>query len=114
MKIIKLEEFRKLPEGTLFMKYEPCVFEDLQSKGETGEYDFCSENITYWPDCTGSDDFAKKLLLSEELGESVLMDFDCPGRDGCFDEAQLFAVYDKKDIEMLIDKLNRCKVMAYE
>ena len=96
------------------MKYEPCVFEDLQAKGETWEHDFLSQNITYWPDCTGEGDFSDKLFMSQEVGESVLMDFDSTGRDGCFDKDQLFAVYENLDIKMLIDKLNRCKEMAYE
>tara|TARA_R110002096_G_scaffold66306_1_gene161358 strand:+ start:18245 stop:18589 length:345 start_codon:yes stop_codon:yes gene_type:complete len=114
MNIVNLEEFKKLPEGALFMKYEPCCFEDLQAKGETLKHDFLSQNITYWPDCNGSDDFTRKLSESEAAGSDILMDFDCTGRDGCFDNDQLFAVYDKRDIEMLINKLNRCKVMAYE
>jgi hypothetical protein len=113
LKIVTLEEFRRLPEGTLFMKYEPCVFEGLQAKGETWEHDFLCENITYWPDCTGSDDFSDKLTLAQETGESILMNFDSSGRDGCFDDDQLFAVYDKRDIEMLQDKLKRCVQSAY-
>ena len=108
MKILNLEEFRAMPEGTVFMKYEPCVFEDLQVKGETWETDFTAANITYWPDCTGSEDFSDKLFLAQEEGRSVLLDFDCYGRDGCFDKNQLFAVYDKRDIETLIYKLNKC------
>ena len=114
MKIVNLKEFKKLPEGVLFMKYEPCYFEDLQAKGETLEHDFLSQNITYSIDCSGSDDFSTKLFESEEIGSDILMDFDCTDRDGCFDDNQLFAVYDRRDIEMLINKLNRCKVMAYE
>lgn len=112
MIIINLEDFRKLPEGTLFMKYEPCIFEDLNVKGETWEHDFLSENITYWPDCTGSTDMAHKYEIAEN-GESILMDFDATGRDGCYEAGQLFAVYDKRDIEMLINKLNRCVASAY-
>ena len=114
MKIVNLKEFKKLPEGVLFMKYEPCYFEDLQAKGETLEHDFLSQNITYSIDCNCSDDFANKLFESEATRVDILMDFDCTDRDGCFDDNQLFAVYDRRDIEMLINKLNRCKVMAYE
>jgi len=113
MKIVSLEEFRMLPEGTMYMKYEPCVFGYLQVKGETLEYDFYCENITYWPDCSGSDDFADKLFSAQETGESVLLDFDCGGRDGCFDKDQLFAVYDERDVEMLQDKISRCLKEAY-
>jgi hypothetical protein len=113
MKIVNLDEFRKLPSGTIFLKYEPCVFEDLQCKGETTDVDFYAANISYWPDCTGSDDFFYKFEDSQNCGVSVKMDFDSTGRDGCFEKDQLFAVYEKNDVEMLIDKLNRCLVQAY-
>ena len=109
MRILSLEEFRKMPEGTVFMKYEPCVFEDLQVKGETWETDFIAANITY---CTGSGDFSDKLFAAQKSGESILLDFDCYGRDGCFEKGQLFAVYEKRDIKMLIDKLNRCLAIS--
>lgn len=95
------------------MKYEPCVFEDLCAKGETWEHDWLYENITYSIECTSSDDFGIKLEDAEENGVSVAMDFDSTCRDGCFDDNQLFAVYEKKDIEALINKLNRCKALAY-
>lgn len=113
MKIVNLEQFRELPSGTLFMKYEPCVFEDLCAKGDTLEHDWLYENIAYSIECTSSDDFGNKLNDAEEQGISLAMDFDSTGRDGCFDDSQLFAVYEKADIEMLIDKLNRCKEIAY-
>lgn len=102
-----------MPAGTLFMKYEPCSFGDLQSKGETWELDFLSENITYEIDCTNSNEFSDKLHSAKETGENLRMDFDITSRDGCFDDNQLFAVYDKRDVEMLTDKLNRCVKSAY-
>ncbi len=33
------------------------------------------------------------------------MDFDCQGRDGCFDEDQLLAVYSRSDVEALMARL---------
>jgi hypothetical protein len=113
MKIVTLEKFRKLPQGTLFMKYQPCVFDNLNAKGETWDGDFLYENVTCEIHCTGDDDFANRLNSAQETDESLLMDFNATDRDGCFDEDQLFAVYDKRDIEMLIGKLNRCKKLAY-
>jgi hypothetical protein len=128
MKIVNLEEFRKLPVGTLFMNYEPCIFGDLCAKGETWECDFLMEDITHEIDANDCGDFSHKLHEAEEKGTSVVMDFDCTSRDGMFDKKQLFAVYsrdgmfDKKqlfavyekvDIEMLQDKLKRCVESAY-
>lgn len=113
MKIVNLDEFRKLPAGTLFMNYEPCVFGDLCAKGETWEYDFLAENITCEIDADDCGDFSHKLHEAEKNGTSIFIDFDCPSRDGMFNNEQLFAVYEKQDIAMLIDKLNRCKDAAY-
>jgi hypothetical protein len=33
------------------------------------------------------------------------MDFDCQGRDGLFDAAQLFAVWEPQDVAVLIARL---------
>ncbi len=113
LKILNLEEFRKLPAGTIFLKYEPCVFEELQCKGDTWDHDFLSENIAYNIENTGSDDFSGKLFDAQEYGISLKMDFNCRSRDGCFDRDQLFAVYEKQDVEMLISKLTKCLGSAY-
>ena len=113
MRILNLTEFRALPAGTVFMKYTPCIFDDLSVKGGVLESDFFYENITCELDCTGSDDRTDKLFSAAETGESLLMDFDCCSRDGCFDDDQLFAVYDRRDVEMLIDKLGRCLESGY-
>ena len=114
MKIVNLEQFRALPEGTVFMKYEPCIFDELCVKGETWEYDWLYENITTQIECTGSGDFSDKLDAALETGCSVAMDFNSWGRDGCFDNDQLFAIYEKQDVTGLIEKLNHCLAMAYK
>ena len=114
MKIINQKEFLKLPAGTLFLKYEDSGFDELQAKGCSWDNDFLCESITDSIDCTGSDDWGDKLEMAEKTGENLPMDFDSTFRDGLFDPNQLFAVYDKRDIEMLIDKLSRCFDMAYD
>jgi len=113
VKIVNLEEFRKLPIGTLFMEYEPCVFGSLYAKGETWEHDFLMEDITHEIDANDCGDFAYKLHDAEKNGTSIVMDFDCTSRDGTFNKKQLFAIYEKVDIEMLQDKLKRCVKSAY-
>ncbi len=112
MKIVDLKSFLELPAGTVFMKYEPCVFDDLEVKGETWGRDFLSDNITYWSRCESDVDFHQKMEDAER-GESLDLDFDCTTKDGIFDEEQLFAVYEGKDVDLLIEKLERCKASAY-
>jgi len=114
MKIINLTQFRAMPEGTVFMKYEPCVFEPLSVKGETWEFDFISASITDEVDADSSEEMENKLRYAENSGESIDMDFEGYIRDGCFEPNQLFAVYEKKDIEGLINKLNSCLSMSEE
>jgi hypothetical protein len=114
MRIINLEEFRDLPEGAIFMKYYPCVFDALSMKGKTLPSDFYSLDIAQEIKSKGSDDTHGKLLAAQrDPNISLEMDFSVFGRDGLFDKDQLFAVYEKKDVYGLINKLTEC-LNAYE
>ena len=104
MKIVDLKAFRDLPEGTIASKYDPCIFGDLFIKGRTMEVDFILTYLTNEIEANSSDERFDKLDACEK-GESVAMSFDESMRDGCFDDDQLFAVWDKPDIEGLIATL---------
>ena len=108
MKIVDRKTFLALPPETLFAKYEPCAFEDLCIKGETWGDDFLVQDITGSIECCDSNEFVNRLDHSEATEESVPMDFECTGRDGCFDEGQLFAVWEPNDVRALIERLGRC------
>lgn len=108
MKILNLEQFRALPENILFSKYEPCVFGELEIKGETWECDFLTQQITGAIDCEDSGDFIDKLDAAQKSGASISIDLDCMGRDGCFDDGQLFAVWEDEDVAKLIARLQQC------
>ncbi len=110
MKIVNRAQFLALPPNTLFSKYNPCFFGELEIKGETWDHcnDFLSQQVACAIACTGSQDFADKLEDAQELGVSLAMDFDCQGRDGCFDEDQLFAVWEPADVAALIERLTAC------
>ena len=113
MKIIDRKGFLGLPAETLFSKYEPSIFDPLEIKGDSlifnpdGSGDFCSQQIHDAIDSHSSGDFGNKLDDALELGKSLTMDFDCQGRDGCFDQDQLFAVWEKKDVVALIGRLEK-------
>ncbi|WP_024647747.1 hypothetical protein [Pseudomonas syringae] len=111
MRIIGLDEFLKMPIGTVFAKYEPCVFEELMIKAETLPEikDFCYQSIIQI-DIGQSGDCYEALLGSEKTGKAVGMDLALQGRDGCFDENQLFAVYDRSDVELLIQRLQQALI----
>lgn len=109
MKIVNLTDFLALPDETLFSKYAPCYFENMQIKtSNCGEHDFIAQSIEDAIECRGSEDFSDKLDDAERLGVSLKMDFNCTGRDGCFDEDQLFAVWEHADLEALIERLQVC------
>lgn len=110
MKIINRTAFLAMPDGTVFSKYEPCVFGELLIKGKSldgGSGDFCYQSIVDAIASTGSGDFGDKLFDAEENGTSLPMDFDCQGRDGTFEMDQLFAVFEPRDVRQLIERLEQ-------
>jgi hypothetical protein len=106
MKILNRKQFLALPGQVLFSKYEPYVFGDIAIKGETLGNDFYYQSIADSLEAIGVE-FSETLFLAKETGDSIAMDFDCLGRDGCFDEDQLFAVWEEKDVRQLIDRLKQ-------
>lgn len=110
MKIVNAKKFLAMPPNTLFSKYEPCCFDDIQIKQETcGTNDFLVQEISSAIRHDNSNKFNEILEKAEITHESIDMDFDITGRDGCFDDDQLFAVWENKDIDQLIEKLKKCK-----
>jgi hypothetical protein len=107
MKIIDRATFLEMPAGTLFQKYSPYVFEDLCIKGETTtaagffQVDLCG----LWPaDCNDTNDFCDALDRMR-AGAALPLDLETECRDGLFDNNQLFAVWEARDVEALIARL---------
>ena len=107
MKIVNLEVFRKLPEGTIYSKYTPTVFDGLKIKGETWEYDFLYQELIGNIDANSSEEFNEICEKSQTEDIDLPLDFDCYERDGLFEKNQLFAIYNEKDIEALINRLKK-------
>ncbi len=106
MRIVSRAEFLTLPAGTVFSKYKPSVFGDLQIKGASNAYnDFWYQQIVDSLDCEGSHEFFDLLEESEKTGRSLLMDFETETRDGMFDDEQLFSVWEREDVMSLINRL---------
>jgi len=117
MKIVDLMTFLTMPAGTLFSKYQPCVFDNFCIKGDNiGEMDFGYQDLVGAVDGKYEGEVAFLLEDSQYNGTSVPLDFDCGSRDGCFDEKQLFAVWELKDLEQLIARLleARCDMLKKE
>lgn len=109
MKIIGRKEFLKLGEGYVFSKYEPCIFGEMSIKGSSSDIDFFYQDVTSAIDAEGSGDFSDLLFAAKDEGKSLNMDFDCMGRDGMFDNDQLFAVWELADVDALIVRLKEAR-----
>lgn len=110
MKIVNKQDFYKLPEGTIYSDYEPCVFDGLKVKQSTiydknKPIDFIFESLIGNIDAESSGHFVDILGEAEKQGVSMVLDFDCGERDGLYEETALYAVYEKTDIEHFISKL---------
>lgn len=109
MKIVDRKTFLSMPENTLFSKYSPCHMEEFAIKLDTLETnDFIVQYIDSAIEHTDSGNWSSLLDKSQATGCSLPMDFNCSSRDGCFDDYQLFAVWEKEDVRKLIDRLALC------
>lgn len=113
MKIIDRKTFLAMPEGTLFAKYEPCNFGDLQIKGDSLHNDFFTQELSGAIEHNNGMDFSDKLFDAAANGTSLPVDLQCQGRDGLFDDDQLFAVWEAKDVEQLIERIQQAQRDAY-
>lgn len=103
MKIVSREIFLKLPCGTIFSKYERTCFGSLSIKYDTVlPNDFLSLSIEDAVDCADTTEFVEILDSALEKGTSFDMDFETCGRDASYEDDQLFAVWEGKDIKKLI------------
>lgn len=116
MRIVNLEQFLKLPDGTMFSKYEPCIFSGLMiKKGSIIEAsDFFYINLIDTVEANDSGDFVSILTKAETEQTSFKLAFNCIERDGLFNKDQLFAVYEKQDVMVLINTLIWDVIPAYE
>lgn len=117
MQIVNRKTFLTLPSGTLFSKFAPDYFEDLCIKGESWIWDegndFLYQSINDAVRCSSSEDFSYQLDLARENGQSIPMDLYCTARDGLFDTDQLFAVWERDDVEALITRLSLALTEGY-
>ena len=106
MKIVNRNTFLAMPPGTIYSKFEPCIFGDLCIKEESLSNDWFYQDIVDAIDVNDSGEFGEILCRANDTGESIPMDFHCLSRDGLFDDNQLFAVFERDDVVALIKRLN--------
>ena len=109
MKIVNREEFLRLPSGTIYTTYEPCIFGNLSIKYDctfSGE-DFYFLEIAGSIESSSSDEFFDRVEAMANNGEAFPIDLDVSMRDGCFEKDQLYAVWEKEDVQSLITVLQK-------
>lgn len=105
MKLFEFKDFLKLPSGTIFSYYEPCIFNGLYKKGDSiKDIDFFYTDLIAPVKCESSDKYAD-LMMDWNVGEDVELEFDVGEREGLFEQEQLYAVYSKEEIVELIKSL---------
>jgi hypothetical protein len=107
MKIVNRKEFLKMPIGTVFSEFDGYNFNDMLVKHET--IDNGIEDIDYWEMSMianlknkEGDDYCDTLerIMKEPVETEISL-----GRNGLFDQDQLYAIYETEDIDLLIQIL---------
>lgn len=104
-KIVTREQFLELPTGTIAMEFDPMVVgHPFVSGGKIETNDYVYQELCE----IKSDSTEHAIEIVEdaiENGTSFEFDFDCWARDGGFRDC-MFIVYERKDVEALIARLN--------
>jgi len=109
MRIINRTEFLKLPEKTLYRKYQPQTYGELSIKYGSLANDYVDVELVGDIEGTDSSDSNSGAHDYYKNTSSVFrFDYEGTCRDGLYDDDQLFAVYDNTDIEQLIEQLKSC------
>ena len=104
MKIINRKEFLKLPAGVIYSKFEPCIFGDIRIKGDTSYNDWYYQDLLMI-DANDSGEWSEIVHSAMNEGENIPLNLHYEGRDGYYDEDQLFAVFENKDAIQLVHRL---------
>ncbi len=103
MRVVKREDFLKLPKGTVYTDYKPHVFGCLCIKGESLKNDWWEQIIVGSLD--HESDYLPDIFEALKLGKDVPVELHMESRDACFDDKQLYAVWSKEDVLKLISRL---------
>lgn len=120
MRIVDREAFLKLPAGTVYAKFSDQPkdhnravhdYGELGIKWDTCGNDFIEQSLVPFPaDWHDSGDIADNYDRMLAGLNGAAPDYESAGRDGLFDEDQLFMVFTKEDHKGLIELLQN----AYE
>lgn len=111
MKIINYKAFVAMPAGMLYRSYEPMIFGELEIKQQTindGNDWFLNRlNESFQSNEENEYDSFEEQCKKLQNGESLKGDYTTMERDGMFDYDRSFLVYDKEDINDMINVLKQ-------
>lgn len=99
VRIVDRKTFLSLPAGTAYCKGKKWYFESLAFKGESLPNDWLYIDPA-WVDANDSGEAFDRLEEMLESNVSYPMETDCR-RDGLFDEAAVFMVFEDNDLKQL-------------
>jgi hypothetical protein len=99
MRIYSRQAFLTLPPGTVFCKGVPWAFGLLAVKGASVPNDFYARDLCWIASTSESDPF-RRLEAMRDTGASVPLQ-TAEGRDGSYDEEEVFLVYEPSDLDAL-------------
>ena len=104
MRVVDRPTFLSLPEGTIYAKGKPAYWEGLCIKGETIFHDGLASDWSSlnpcWVQSKAGEEIINEMLRAFEDGLSRPME-DAYGRDGCFDNDEMFLIFQRPDLETL-------------
>lgn len=111
MRLVKRQEFMKLPAGTLFSAmHQKWVFGELSVKGETWQNgdevgDFLELGLN-WIDGHDTGEVCDRLeeMLADSSVSYPLQ--SAYGREGLFDNDMVYLVYEPADVAALLAEIN--------
>lgn len=109
MRIVDRATFLRMPAGTIYSFTKPAYVDGFMLKDETWWYDIGPDSPHDWLylDLVGNfnhDDFAGNsdgYFAMDEQGVSLPFDEAGYGRDGMYDRAQRFLIYDADDLRKI-------------
>lgn len=113
-----------MPAGTVFMKF-PAQPKDkkhinlgydevIMIKEDTLGRDYVFQGL--FPNFEGAEDdndWSDVMIAMLEGGGSPPLDYDCAARDALYDADQLFLVWNKEDLERMIERLRVALTAGY-
>lgn len=109
MRIVDRKTFLAMPRGTIYHQMQGWTTDsgDMEIKHDTldsGDYQFASMTGVQIVDSARSDEWNDRMEQMEN-GASHPAAFDCIDHDGCYEDDQMYLIYERADVEALISKL---------